>query len=112
MSEEIEKSGQEFEKDLTPEEYHILREKGTERAFTGKYNDHKDDGMYHCRACGAPVFDSIAKYSSGSGWPSFYQPVDGKVTEITLGNEAGDLSRIAVPNPLCLLMCFPTIPRF
>ena len=81
MSAKMNKSEEVWKNDLTPEEYHILREKGTERAFTGKFNDHKDDGMYHCKACGAPVFDSIAKYNSGSGWPSFYQPVDGGTKE-------------------------------
>ncbi len=60
---------------LTPEQYHICREKGTERAFTGKYYKCKDKGTYCCVCCGAPLFDSDTKYDSGSGWPSFYQPV-------------------------------------
>lgn len=61
---------------LTPEQYHVTQEKGTERAFTGKYNDHQSDGMYRCVVCGQPLFDSNTKYDSGSGWPSFYQPAN------------------------------------
>lgn len=59
---------------LTPEQYHVCREKGTERAFTGKYWDEKRSGKYHCACCGELLFDSQTKYDSGSGWPSFYQP--------------------------------------
>lgn len=64
------------EKELTPEQHHIMREKGTERAFTGKYWDHHEKGMYRCASCGTELFDSDTKYESGSGWPSFYQPID------------------------------------
>ena len=60
---------------LTPEQYHVLREAGTERAFAGKYNDYKADGIYHCAACALELFDSADKYDSGSGWPSFTQPI-------------------------------------
>jgi peptide-methionine (R)-S-oxide reductase len=59
---------------LTPEQYHICREKGTERAFTGEYCDTKEEGAYLCRCCGEALFESNTKYDSGSGWPSFYQP--------------------------------------
>ncbi|TFG18011.1 MAG: peptide-methionine (R)-S-oxide reductase [Promethearchaeota archaeon] len=61
---------------LTKEQYRVLREKGTEPAFTGKYWNHHDKGFYKCAACGAPLFDSETKFESGSGWPSFYAPVD------------------------------------
>ncbi|HEY4489617.1 MAG TPA: peptide-methionine (R)-S-oxide reductase MsrB [Candidatus Paceibacterota bacterium] len=59
---------------LTPEEYHVLRERGTEAPFSGKYVDNHEDGMYHCRACGAALFSSDKKFDSGSGWPSFTDP--------------------------------------
>src|SRR5688572_4932263 len=70
------KSEDEWRRELTPEQYRILREKGTERAFTGEYNGEKRHGVYRCAGCGAELFDATTKYDSGSGWPSFYQPVD------------------------------------
>lgn len=65
----------EWKQRLTPEQYHVLRQAGTERAFSGRYNDNKADGLYRCAACGLDLFDSADKYDSGSGWPSFTQPL-------------------------------------
>jgi len=76
MSDKVTKSDHEWRKDLTSEQFHVLRNKGTERPFSGKYNDFKEKGVFHCMACGAPLFLSDAKYNSGSGWPSFYQPAN------------------------------------
>src|ERR1043165_6137272 len=75
MSEKIQKSEEDWKKTLTPEQYHVLREKGTERPFTGEHADTHDDGMYRCPGCINLLFSSYTKYESGSGWPSFYEPV-------------------------------------
>jgi peptide-methionine (R)-S-oxide reductase len=75
MSETVFKTKEEWRKQLTPEQYHILREKGTEAAFTGKYADHHDHGIYRCAACGLDLFRSEDKYDSGTGWPSFTAPI-------------------------------------
>lgn len=75
MTEKIQKSEQEWQQQLTPEQYHITRQKGTERAFTGEYNDFKREGTFNCVCCGEPLFSSKEKYNSGSGWPSFWQPL-------------------------------------
>jgi peptide-methionine (R)-S-oxide reductase len=71
----VTKSDEEWREQLTPEQYHVAREKGTERAFTGKYNDNKEGGTYVCVCCGNPLFSSDAKFNSGTGWPSFTAPV-------------------------------------
>lgn len=75
MTDKIKKSDAEWRKELTPEQYRIMREHGTERAFTGEYYQHKDSGEYLCGACGAALFASETKYESGSGWPSFWKPL-------------------------------------
>ena len=74
--EKVVKSDEEWREILTEEEYRILREKGTERAFTGEYNAEKAEGVYRCKGCGTPLFSSHTKYDSGSGWPSFFRPMD------------------------------------
>jgi peptide-methionine (R)-S-oxide reductase len=84
MTEKLNLTEAEWRERLTPEQYHILREHGTERAFTGKYESNKAPGMYYCAGCGEPLFDAATKYNSGSGWPSYTAPVEGEaVTEIT-----------------------------
>ena len=74
MTDRIEKSDAEWKRDLTAEQYRVLRQHGTERAGTSHLNDEKRTGMYRCAGCGAELFDSATKYESGSGWPSFYAP--------------------------------------
>jgi peptide-methionine (R)-S-oxide reductase len=76
MSDKIQRTDEEWRRLLSPEEYQILRRKGTERAFTGRYWKTKEPGTFVCAACGNALFSSDTKYESGSGWPSFYQPLD------------------------------------
>ena len=89
--EKVRKSEEEWRRELTPEQYHVTREKGTERAFTGALLDKKEAGTYRCAACGQELFSSETKFESGSGWPSFYQPVEadavGAETDRRLGME-------------------------
>lgn len=76
MTEKVSKSAAEWRAELTPEQYQVCREKGTERAFTGQYWDSKEKGMYRCACCGAALFGSDTKFDSGTGWPSFWAPAD------------------------------------
>ncbi|MDE2410492.1 MAG: peptide-methionine (R)-S-oxide reductase MsrB [Sphingomonadales bacterium] len=83
MTDKLDLTEAEWRQRLSPEKYHILREHGTERAFTGEYEKNKATGVYMCAGCGAPLFSSATKYDSGSGWPSYTAPVEGEaVTEI------------------------------
>ena len=84
--EKVEKSEQQWREELSPDEYHVLREQGTERAFTGRYWDNKDDGVYRCKGCGAELFSSDTKFDSGTGWPSFFDPMDSEVVETRADN--------------------------
>ncbi|MBO6945234.1 peptide-methionine (R)-S-oxide reductase MsrB [Altererythrobacter sp.] len=81
MTDKVELSEEEWRAKLTPEQYHILREAGTERAFTGKYDKHYDAGEYMCAGCGTRLFDSDAKYNSGCGWPAFTKPAEDDTIE-------------------------------
>jgi len=116
----VEKTDAGWREDLTPEQYRVLREQGTERAFTGKYWNVKEDGTYHCAGCGAPVFSSDTKFDSGTGWPSFYEPsVTANVethtdsshgmvrTEVRCANCGGHLGHVFPdgPNPTGLRYC-------
>jgi peptide-methionine (R)-S-oxide reductase len=85
----IKKSEEEWKKDLTPTQYHVLREKGTERAFTGEYWDNHEKGVYYCAACHQKLFSSDTKYESGTGWPSFYKPVADSAVSILVDRSAG-----------------------
>jgi peptide-methionine (R)-S-oxide reductase len=81
MTDKISKTDAEWRRQLTPEQYHVTRQAGTERAFTGAYNNSKTPGTYACVCCGTPLFSSAAKYDSRSGWPSFWQPVAPEAVE-------------------------------
>lgn len=78
---EVEKSEQEWRAQLSDEEYRVIRQKGTERPFTGEYWDVDTPGKYHCRACGADLFEAATKFDAGCGWPSFWQPANDKAIE-------------------------------
>ena len=80
--EKVIKTEQEWRDQLSAEQYHVLREKGTEPAFTGKYWNVHDDGIYRCAACGAELFDAGTKFDSGTGWPSFTEPINRKNVEL------------------------------
>lgn len=83
MAEKVTKSEQEWKQQLTPEQYHVTRERGTERAFTGKYWNEHAQGTYKCVCCGEPLFSSESKFDSGCGWPSFFIPLEEQnITEL------------------------------
>ena len=86
MADKIDRSDAEWRESLTEEQYRVTRKKGTERAFTGEYVDCKDEGVYRCVCCGTALFGSDSKFDSGSGWPSFTQPVAGDAVETASDN--------------------------
>jgi len=76
-TEKVKRTDEEWRKELSPEQYHVMREKGTERPFTGKYETFLEDGIYKCGACGNPLFESETKFDAGCGWPSFSKAIEG-----------------------------------
>ena len=94
------KTDAEWRAQLTPEQFHILREKGTERAFTGKYANSHDKGIFKCSGCGSELFSSDTKFDSGSGWPSFFQPLDEAAVEEVVDSAHG-MRRIEVTCRKC-----------
>lgn len=91
----VEKSDEEWRRELTPEQFRVMRQQGTERAFTGPYWDNKREGRYSCVGCGRLLFDSETKYDSGTGWPSFWAPVDQDAVSLAEDNSHG-MRRIEV----------------
>jgi len=85
----IKKTEEEWKKELTAQQYHILREKGTERAFTGQYWDNHEKGIYYCAACKQKLFSSDTKFESGTGWPSFYKPLVDSAVAVNMDRSAG-----------------------
>jgi peptide-methionine (R)-S-oxide reductase len=81
MAEKIKKTDEEWQAQLSEEQFYVARQHGTERPFTGEYNDCKDDGVYNCICCGHPLFNSDHKFDSGTGWPSFFRPLDNDAVE-------------------------------
>lgn len=100
MSDQVKKSEKEWQVCLTPEEFRVLRQKGTERPFTGKYYYHKEKGVYSCAACGSELFSSNTKYDSGSGWPSFYDAMDKTKVKLHEDNSFG-MVRIEITCARC-----------
>lgn len=124
MTFEVNKSEEEWKDTLTPEQFHVLRQKGTERAFTGKYYHNKENGLYVCAACGNPLFHSDAKFESGTGWPSYWRPVSDKSvvtqtdnsygmrrTEVMCGKCGGHLGHVFDdgPKPTGLRYCINSV---
>lgn len=113
MNKKVIKTDKEWKDILTPEQFYVLRQKGTEPPFTGKYYYHKDDGIYVCAACENELFDSKSKYESGSGWPSFFEPISYDNIETEMDYSYG-MERIEVKCASCgshLGHVFPDGPK-
>ena len=113
MSEKVNKTEAEWRRELTPEQYRVLREKGTERPFSGEYEQTETPGTYLCAACGQPLFGSETKFDAGCGWPSFYQPAEAQAVEETADDSHG-MRRVEVTCSRCgshLGHVFPGGPR-
>jgi peptide-methionine (R)-S-oxide reductase len=113
MTKKIKKSDEEWKSMLTPEQYHITRERGTERPFSGEYNNSKEKGIYRCVCCGAELFSSETKFESGSGWPSFWAPVNEENIKEETDNSLG-MQRIGLMCNMCdahLGHVFPDGPK-
>jgi peptide-methionine (R)-S-oxide reductase len=109
----VQKTEAEWRELLTPEQFHVMREKGTERPFTGALLNNHDDGIYHCAACNAPLFTADKKFDSGSGWPSFWLPVSPDAIQAHEDNSLG-MRRVEVDCATCgahLGHVFPDGPR-
>jgi peptide-methionine (R)-S-oxide reductase len=109
----VQKTEEEWRELLTPEQFHVMREKGTERPFTGALLNNHDDGVYHCAACNAPLFTADKKFESGSGWPSFWLPISPDVIQAHEDNTGG-MRRVEVTCANCgahLGHVFPDGPR-
>jgi peptide-methionine (R)-S-oxide reductase len=100
VAKRIEKTEQEWQRELTPEQFEVCRKKGTERAFSGEYDDCKDDGVYRCVCCGNELFCSETKFDSGSGWPSFYAPMEDDVIKAESDDSLG-MRRVEVICSTC-----------
>lgn len=124
MHYKLNKTEEEWRKQLTPEEYKVLRQKGTERAFTGEFNDFKEKGIFTCAACGQELFSSETKFESGTGWPSFYKPISKEAvaeetdraygmlrTEVLCSNCGGHLGHVFPdgPKPTGLRYCLNSV---
>jgi peptide-methionine (R)-S-oxide reductase len=108
----VQKTDDEWRKTLTPEQFHVLREHGTERAGTSALNVEKREGIFTCGACGQPLFTSDTKFESGTGWPSFYRPIEGAITTTT--DRSYGMTRVEVQCSRCgghLGHVFPDGPK-